>query len=100
MTPKQARFIDEYLVDLNATQAAIRAGYSAKTAEVQGCRLLRNAQIASEIRRRQQERAKEVGVTQEFVIAGLRENYERAMAAKLVTSADGSEAGLAVYNGS
>ena len=40
LTPKQARFVAEYLIDLNATQAAIRAGYSAKTAEVlwtQGC---------------------------------------------------------------
>ena len=36
LTPKQARFVDEYLKDLNATQAAIRAGYSAKTAEQQG----------------------------------------------------------------
>jgi len=33
LTPKQARFVEEYLCDLNATQAAIRAGYSAKTAE-------------------------------------------------------------------
>ncbi len=42
LTPKQARFVEEYLIDLNATQAAIRAGYSAKTAEVQGSRLLGN----------------------------------------------------------
>jgi phage terminase small subunit len=46
---KQARFVAEYLVDLNATQAAIRAGYSARTAEQQGCRLLRNAQVASAV---------------------------------------------------
>ena len=39
LTPKQARFVEEDLVDLNATQSAIRAGYSKKTAEVQGCRL-------------------------------------------------------------
>ena len=36
LTPKQARFVDEYMVDLNATQAAIRAGYSKKTARVIG----------------------------------------------------------------
>ncbi|MBK8117622.1 MAG: terminase small subunit [Candidatus Accumulibacter sp.] len=40
MTPKQAAFVDEYLIDLNATQAAIRAGYSAKTAEWIGPQLL------------------------------------------------------------
>ncbi len=40
LTPKQARFVEEYLIDLNATQAAIRAGYSAKTANEQGAQLL------------------------------------------------------------
>ena len=39
MTPRQQRFVDEYLLDLNATQAAIRAGYSARTANEQGTRL-------------------------------------------------------------
>jgi hypothetical protein len=56
LTPKQARFVEEYLVDLNAKQAAIRAGYSPKTAEVQGCRLLRNVQVAAAIQRAQAER--------------------------------------------
>ncbi len=45
LTPKQARFVEEYLIDLNATQAAIRASYSAKTAEVQGSRLLGNVKV-------------------------------------------------------
>jgi phage terminase small subunit len=40
LTPKQTRFVEEYLIDLNATAAAIRAGYSAKTANQQGPRLL------------------------------------------------------------
>lgn len=40
LTPKQQRFVDEYLIDLNATQAAIRAGYSVKTARQIGSRLL------------------------------------------------------------
>ena len=38
MTPRQRRFVDEYLLDLNATQAAIRAGYSPRTANEQGAR--------------------------------------------------------------
>lgn len=42
LTPKQQRFVAEYLVDMNATQAAIRAGYSQKTADVQGPRLFGN----------------------------------------------------------
>lgn len=49
MTPKQKRFVDEYLVDLNATAAARRAGYSAKTAEVQGPRLLGNVRVSTAI---------------------------------------------------
>lgn len=49
MTPKQKRFVEEYLIDLNATQAAIRAGYSPKTANEQGARLLANVSIQSAI---------------------------------------------------
>lgn len=45
LTAKQKRFCDEYLIDLNATQAAIRAGYSAKTARSQGQRLLTNVDV-------------------------------------------------------
>lgn len=49
LTPKQARFVAEYLIDLNATQAAIRAGYSKKTAQEQGSRLLSNAIVAAAV---------------------------------------------------
>ena len=45
LTTKQKLFVSEYLVDRNAKQAAIRAGYSAKTAEVQGSRLLSNVKV-------------------------------------------------------
>jgi phage terminase small subunit len=49
LNPKQQRFVAEYLIDLNATQAAIRAGYSKKTAEQQGNRLLGKAQIQAAV---------------------------------------------------
>ncbi len=49
MTEKQKRFCDEYLIDLNATQAAIRAGYSEKTAYSQGQRILKNVEVKSYI---------------------------------------------------
>jgi len=49
LTPRQQQFVREYLLDLNATQAAIRAGYSEKTARSQGQRLLTNADIAAAI---------------------------------------------------
>lgn len=50
LSPKQQRFVAEYLVDLNATKAAERAGYSAKTARAQGSRLLTNADIQSALK--------------------------------------------------
>ena len=50
MTPRQEKFCIEYLIDLNATQAAIRAGYSKKTAEALASRLLRNVNIRSRIK--------------------------------------------------
>src|SRR4051812_34058471 len=61
LNPKRQRFVEEYLVDLNATQAAIRAGYSKKTANQQGPRLLVNAGIQAAIlegRAKQSERTK------------------------------------------
>ena len=72
MTPRQQRFVDEYLLDLNATQAAIRAGYSARTAEQQGPRLLGNVEIATAVRAAQQSRSDRVQITQDDVLRGLR----------------------------
>lgn len=63
MSPKAERFVAEYLIDLNATQAAIRAGYSAKSADVIGYENLRKPQIAEAIRKAQFERAETCGVT-------------------------------------
>lgn len=50
LTNKQARFVEEYLRDFNATQAAIRVGYSEKTAYSQGSRLLKNVEVAEVIK--------------------------------------------------
>jgi phage terminase small subunit len=50
LTPKQLKFIDEYLIDMNATAAAERAGYSKKTAYSQGQRLLKNVEVAAAIK--------------------------------------------------
>jgi phage terminase small subunit len=71
LTPKQQRFVDEYLIDLNATQAAIRAGYAPKAAYATGHENLKKPQIASEIARRQDVRSQQVGVTAEMVLDGL-----------------------------
>ncbi|MBB3928788.1 phage terminase small subunit [Sphingobium jiangsuense] len=71
MTPKQQRFVEEYLIDLNATQAAIRAGYSAKTASSQGERLLRNADIQKAVTEAKQARSEKTGIDAAWVLARL-----------------------------
>ncbi len=71
MTAKQRRFCDEYLIDLNATQAAIRAGYSPKTANEQGARLLANVSVQEAIAKAMAERSKRTGISQDRVIQEL-----------------------------
>ena len=71
LTPKRLRFIDEYMVDLNATQAAIRAGYSKKTAQEQSSRLLSNVMVQQEIERRRADLAEKSRITTEKVVAEL-----------------------------
>lgn len=71
MTKKQKRFVEEYLIDLNATQAAIRAGYSPDTAKEQGSRLLSNVNISAEVSRAMAERSKRTGVNADRVVREL-----------------------------
>lgn len=68
LTDKQARFIREYLIDLNATQAAIRAGYSQKTAEEIGYENLRKPQIADAIQKAQDKQAEKLEISAERVL--------------------------------
>lgn len=71
LNAKQRRFVDEYLIDLNATQAAIRAGYSKKTAAQIAEKLLRKADIQAEITKKQQKRSSRTEITQDRVLAEL-----------------------------
>jgi phage terminase small subunit len=68
LTPKQRLFVVEYLKDLNATQAAVRAGYSEKTARSQGQRLLTNVDIAAAIKKAIDERAEKIQIDAEWVL--------------------------------
>jgi phage terminase small subunit len=68
LTPKQERFVSEYLVDLNALQAAIRAGYSAKSAEVDGPRLLRNARVAAAVEAGKKKNATATGLRRKRIL--------------------------------
>lgn len=71
LTPKQEKFVAEYLVDLNATQAAIRAGYSEKTASAIGHENLNKPEIASAIAAKQAKLSEKTEITTEFVLAGI-----------------------------
>ena len=71
LSPKQQRFVQEYLVDLNATQSAIRAGYSKKTARAIGQENLTKPDIQAAIEEAQQRRAKRVELTQDMVLSEL-----------------------------
>ena len=72
LTPKQERFVQEYLIDLNATKAAIRAGYSAKTARELGHRQLTKVDISRAIEEAQAKRAEHAELTADAVIDELR----------------------------
>lgn len=71
LNAKQRRFVDEYLIDLNATQAATRAGYSAKTAQEQSSRLLSNVMVQSALSERMKDRESRTEITQDKVLAEL-----------------------------
>lgn len=71
MTDKQIKFCEEYLIDLNATQAAIRAGYSNKTANEQGSRLLANVSIRARIDAAIAQQSRRTGVNADRVVKEL-----------------------------
>ena len=71
MTDKQKRFVDEYLIDLNATQAAIRAGYKPDNAQQMGSENLSKPVISSAIAKAMAERSKRTGINQDRVIREL-----------------------------
>jgi phage terminase small subunit len=91
LTPKQEAFVREYLVDLNATQSAIRAGYSAKTAESIGLQLLRKTQVAAAIAQAKAKRAERVEVTADYVLRNLTEVVERCLQRAPVMGRRGGE---------
>jgi phage terminase small subunit len=68
LTPKQEQFVHEYLIDLNATRAAIRAGYSAKTADKQGPRLLTHPKVAAAIQEAREAALKRASLTLDKIV--------------------------------
>lgn len=71
LTKKQKVFVEEYLIDLNATQAAIRAGYSPDTAQEQSSRLLSNVMVKAAVDKAMAERSRRTGVNADRVLLEL-----------------------------
>lgn len=71
LTPKQQRFVEEYLIDLNATQAAIRAGYSEKTAYSVGHENLSKPEIQKSLQEAQHKRSERAGIDADYVLRRL-----------------------------
>lgn len=78
MTPLQSAFVDEYLIDLNATQAAIRAGYAESGARTEGARLLANADIADAIAVAKAKRSEKTGIDAAWVLSEAQSVYKEA----------------------
>ena len=81
LTPKQQRFVEEYLIDLNATQAAIRAGYAKKRADQIGYENLRKPEIRVSIEQAISERSERTRITADQVLIGLSALAKRCMRA-------------------
>ena len=98
LSNKQAAFVQEYLKDLNATQAAIRAGYSPKTANEQAGRLLVKASIQEAIETAKAERQVRTEITQDYVLTSLKTVADRCMEAVPVLVSEGCETGFWKFN--
>ena len=88
---KHERFAREYLIDYNGTQAAIRSGYSEKTAGVQASRMLKDANILARVRELQAEQTARLCVTADWVVQKLVEVTDKSMQASPVEEWDYSE---------
>jgi phage terminase small subunit len=100
LTDKQELFISEYLKDLNAKQAAIRAGYSEKTAEQQASRLLSKVKVQEELNKRQAKVAQKCEIDAQWVLKNLKKVYERCMQEEGVYDRDGNFQGVFEFEAS
>lgn len=91
LPPKQAAFVREYLVDLNATQAHIRAGYKSKNPDVDGYQLLVKPRIKEAIQKAMDKRAAKVEISAEYVLRNLMEVSERCLQRAPVMVGQGKE---------
>ena len=88
LNPKQERFVQEYIIDYNATQAAIRAGYSEKTAGSQAHDLLKKPEIQAAVLAAQAEQRKRLAISQDWVLNRFRQISDRCIQAEPVLAYD------------
>lgn len=98
LTSKQELFCREYIIDFNATQAAIRAGYKPNAAYAMGHENLSKPEIAEYIDRLKAERAEKVGISAQWVLDKAVELFNKCMEAEPVLSASGENLGYAKFN--
>ena len=91
---KQKMFCKEYLVDFNGTQAAIRAGYSKKTANEQASRLLTKVNVQTYLKKLIENRNKRTNITQDDVVADIIKVKDRCMQNEAVLDKEGNETGI------
>ena len=91
---KQKIFCEEYIIDFNATQAAIRAGYSKKTANEQAARLLANVSIQTYLKELIERRNERTKITQDEVIADIIKVKNRCMQEEAILDKDGNITGI------
>ena len=99
LTLKQALFAKEYLRDLNGTQAAIRAGYSAKTACEQATRLLSSPKVAAAIQAAMDKRSERTNITADYVLNTIVSTIERCSQARPVVDKRGERVMVATPDG-
>lgn len=93
LTPKQLQFCKEYLIDLNGTQAAMRAGYSARTSNEQASRLLANVNIQAKVQELMDKRSDKLEIDAEYVLGTIKSTIERCSQAEQVKGPDGTVSG-------
>lgn len=100
LTAKQQRFVAEYLVDLNATQAAIRAGYAAKRADATGYENLRKPEVAAAVSESMKARESRTQITQDYVLKTIVDTVERCRQASPVLDRRGEPVMVELPDGS
>ena len=93
LTDKMKRFCDEYLIDFNATQAAIRAGYSEKTAKVIGAENLSKPSIKEYLDKKRAKLEEKSEISQEWVLKQYQRVYDKCMQDEAVLDHEGNETG-------